>query len=597
MSQDLRLAAQISGAAQGLNGPRAIAIYGNYAYVANASGPLTVYDISDINNPTYVGASANNDGGQCIVVSTDGLYVFTSFWSWGNSRTKKYSLANPIVPLKTHETLYGGEEIGYSSGYLYVYSELGDDVKTYRSSDMALMSTYSFISPPDTSSFEPTSFCMYGNDIYIGKWGSGSTSKVMFYSANGAGGISLSKQCPLTDSLGVVPSYINAIPSGYVDRVPLVHNGISSIGYQSFFYSACDFYQVNLVSSPNRFSVASSVDSKNFYIIGSSQYLYAFNGVTGTILASDYGTPAVDYSNLAVKDDNTVYLVSQSSDALVVFELGEFYSSSSSTSSSLSQSQSSLSSSESSSISTSSEEIIAYGSTYYSNFIDINSINNPLVNNNVQMQYSGFFEKDWTPSTIDINYPGNGLKKTINNHGLIFCNDASKLFSFNSGYLGMVLSLPFSITNGVYLPLKNNTSDENEYILWGVNIGKYENCQPGFYAALTPRGIEFTIWTSRGRVVLVDNVSNIGANEDVFYEFMWDSDEIESYLIRIILSINGQIIDQSNYPISEDSLNGLKFFLINTPYMNTNYECIIRSLSVQNIVPADKFYNSSSSSE
>lgn len=236
------------------------------------------------------------------------------------------------------------------------------------------------------------------------------------------------------------------------------------------------------------------------------------------------------------------------------------------------------------------------GVTYYNDFVDINSINNPIVGSNVQMQFKGFFDKNWTRNGLNFDNVGYGLKKTVNNQGLIYCNDSSKLFSFSSGYVGILVNFPYSFVDGVYQLLLNDVSTLNEYILWGVNIGQYENSQPGFYAALTPRGIEFTIWTSRARHTLRDILLTENANTDIFFEFMWDSTQIDDYLIRAVLKVNGVYSAISNIPIEEDNIGGLSFCALNTPFSFSNLECTIKKLVISGQFPSEDFYSSSSSS-
>ena len=132
---------------------------------------------------------------------------------------------------------------------------------------------------------------------------------------------------------------------------------------------------------------------------------------------------------------------------------------SSSSSSSVDSSSSSSSTSDSSS---SSQELLTYGVTYLSNFRDINSINNPLIDNDVRMQYAGYFNKDWQKDELEFDDFGYGLSKTKNNQGAIFCNDASKLFSPGEGYVGMVLNFPYEIVNGVHYFLNNRARGERE---------------------------------------------------------------------------------------------------------------------------------------
>jgi len=233
---------------------------------------------------------------------------------------------------------------------------------------------------------------------------------------------------------------------------------------------------------------------------------------------------------------------------------------------------------------------VSSGITYYSDLKDLNYINNPLVGKNVHMMFGGFWSESQT---------GNGIVKKMNNQASIYCNDASRLFSLGSGYVGMTLSLPFAIRDGVYVPLDGDTATLDEYILWGINVGQYEVSQPSLYAALTPRGIEFTIMTSEGLQVLRDTSSNIDADTDVFLEFVWSSDNIDDYMVRTALRVDNQDVDVGNTPISNESISGLNFYALNTPFFYSNMECTIRNLSIWSRIPdnlVESWLSSSSSS-
>lgn len=237
------------------------------------------------------------------------------------------------------------------------------------------------------------------------------------------------------------------------------------------------------------------------------------------------------------------------------------------------------------------------GITYYNDFVDINSVNNPLVGSGIQMQYNGFFYKNWSRSDLHFNNIGYGLEKTVNDQGYIYCNDSSKLFSMGSGYVGMLISFPYSFVDGVYQMLMNADQTLNEHILWGVNIGQYQNSQPGFYAALTPRGIEFTIWTSRAKHTLRDVITTENANTDIFFEFMWYVPQIDDYMLRSVLKVNDEFAAISNIPIEEDDISGISFCALNTPFSYSNLECTIKKLIIYNKPVPDEFQSSSSSSE
>jgi len=348
--------------------------------------------------------------------------------------------------------------------------------------------------------------------------------------------------------------------------------------------------------------------AKKLYIVTDDGYHLLIDVNTSTFASSTLNTEqdfSTELSGLGVMTSspvvsgNYVYTAYTSgggtTSSIVVTEIvvddpsssSEGYSESSSSSNGISSASESSSSSDDTSSSTSSGDFPVFGTTYYSEFKELHSVNNPIVDNGSEMKYSGFFDVGWNEDTLNIEKMGYGLKKTPRNQSAIFCDDASKLFTMSQGYLGMVLSFPSSIVNGVYTPLRNDTNELNEYILWGVNVGQYEIAQPGLYAALTPRGIEFTTKSSKGFHTMTDTSLNAESDEDIFIEFMWDSNNIDDYLVRSIMKINGAVVAAGNQPIGEDFLSGLNFYALNTPFGYNNMECTIKKLVTYNEIPQD----------
>ena len=261
-------------------------------------------------------------------------------------------------------------------------------------------------------------------------------------------------------------------------------------------------------------------------------------------------------------------------------------------------SSSSSSSSDITSESMSSEVVAPSGVSYYSDLKSHTSIANPILGKQAQMQYSGFLKEDWTKEDVDFDNFGYGLRKTKNNKGFIYCKDASSLFSLAQGYIEIVISLPHAITNGVYEPLKNDNLDISEYLLWGVNVGQHEIGQPGLYASLTPRGIEFTIFTAESKFTIVNTVTNAEANSNILFQFFWGDD---LYYVggTSAFMVNGENVQLGNAPISEDSIEDLNFCALDTPYCYSNLECVIKRLATYFDIPdfiRDEWDSSSSSS-
>lgn len=243
------------------------------------------------------------------------------------------------------------------------------------------------------------------------------------------------------------------------------------------------------------------------------------------------------------------------------------------------------------------------GITYYCECKRMSSIISPTIDNKTNMRYTGFFDETWNEYDINFDNFGYGLKKTRANKGVILCDDASKCFDITKGYVGMVLTLPNEIKNGVYSLL--NSSYLNEYLLWGVNAGNIYPSYPTIYAKLTSSGIEFTIWTVYGKHTLTDNASNISANNKSFYEFIWDASLLDDFDINdfdatMAIRINGEDVAIGNYPIDTMDLSELNFCALDTPLNYYNLECVLNKLILGNEIPAsieEEWHSSSSSSD
>lgn len=243
------------------------------------------------------------------------------------------------------------------------------------------------------------------------------------------------------------------------------------------------------------------------------------------------------------------------------------------------------------------------GITYYSECKSMTSIVNPIIDNKANMRFTGFFDEMWNEYDINFDLVGYGLKKTRANKGLILCSDASKCFDPYKGYVGMVLSFPYNITNGIYAPLLNSLTNINEYLLWGVNVGSVDPSFPTIYAKLTLLGIEFTVWTTYGKFTTLDNVTNIYANNNTLYEFVWDATPLDDFDLQdfdatMAIRINGEDVVLGNYPIGTVDLSGLNFCALDTPTNYYNLECTIGKLILGNDIPIeiDRDWHSSSTS-
>jgi len=239
------------------------------------------------------------------------------------------------------------------------------------------------------------------------------------------------------------------------------------------------------------------------------------------------------------------------------------------------------------------------GITYFSDCKNISSITNPIIDNNVYMRLSGFLSNNWKQEDINFDTIGYGLYRDLSTKGTIWCNDASKLFTvngtMNQGYIGITLSFPYAITNGVH-----ELISDNKYFIFGTNVGIYDIKSPGFSLFLTKNGFEYTIMTSAGKFTMTDSSSNFAANEDIFIEFFWDKDHIYEIYdnCNVIVKVNGVAVIGGNASIHADSLVGYKFYCLDTPILSSTLKCTIKNLICYNTVPeyVDNLEYSSSSS-
>lgn len=245
-----------------------------------------------------------------------------------------------------------------------------------------------------------------------------------------------------------------------------------------------------------------------------------------------------------------------------------------------------------------------YGLTYLSNCQSVEEIINPHFGHDVDMQCQGFLDEIWVKSNLDYNYFGYGLEKTINNKGLIFCNNANKVVSLGEGYVSLVLSLPEIIDKGVLQSLRNKNSYVNSYILWGINVGNFNSSQPGMYAALTTEGIQWTIYSSYATFTITDDVSNIPKNTPFLYEWVWKHTGIDNivsgnFTPTMLMRYNKNNVVVGNPPISDDDIQNVNFCILNTPYQTSNLQCKLHSISTYKDIPSfieDELLSSSSSS-
>ena len=150
------------------------------------------------------------------------------------------------------------------------------------------------------------------------------------------------------------------------------------------------------------------------------------------------------------------------------------------------------------------------------------SIVNPATGVDVGMIIDGFMDELSFPDDETMVYKG-GLTRTAANMGRMWCEDASKLFSMQFGMVSLTLRPPSPISGGVYELLAGRENSANpDMVLFCVNPSETHLAQPGLYAALTPQGIEFTVWSSGGFTTIRDNTTSVPKDTDVILSFAWD---------------------------------------------------------------------------
>jgi hypothetical protein len=213
--------------------------------------------------------------------------------------------------------------------------------------------------------------------------------------------------------------------------------------------------------------------------------------------------------------------------------------------------------------SSSSSVLLPKGLTYLSTCRSLEGISNPEAGQEAKMYFKGHFDETGSPDPSDyLNLKDvytimGGLRKTASNGGIISCDDAGRLFAPHLGALSVRLSLPYAVENGIYALLAGGSNRTlTDLVIWGVNFGDYYISQPGIYAAFTPSGIEFTIWTSAGRQTIRDTVTTAEANKDILLEFVWDWKKTVTGL-SMRLYVNGVLTASGSGDLAEGSFSEL----------------------------------------
>jgi hypothetical protein len=216
--------------------------------------------------------------------------------------------------------------------------------------------------------------------------------------------------------------------------------------------------------------------------------------------------------------------------------------------------------------------------SYASDCQGMASFSNPLVGKSAGVVYRGGFNSVPPDSTSifigNVHSPWGGLQRTAANNGAIYCRDASNILSLKEGgQVSLWLNLPEAIEDGVYALLAISSEIAlRDYAIWSVNHGEFYVSPPGLYAALTPDGIEFTVWTPAGKLTAVDEVSSIDANTDFVVDFTWTTGS--EGLISIV--VNQVETAFATGEISRVLLTNLPFWCMDSPQGKNGLNGILR---------------------
>jgi hypothetical protein len=237
--------------------------------------------------------------------------------------------------------------------------------------------------------------------------------------------------------------------------------------------------------------------------------------------------------------------------------------------------------------------------TYASDCIGLESINNPLVGHEANMEVFGSFNEVVTSSGQayegdKIHISKGGLEKTSANGGAIFCDDASLLFDMKKGAVSMRFSLPdYDIIDGVYAGLSPSSEKTmSDFVLFGSNLGEFYTSPPGIYGALTKNGLEFSIITSGGKQTLLARGFDAPKGIDVVVDFLWDADGLSMpNEANMAIKINDAISVWGKAKISPDPISEnyagrkIPFRILDTPYGKSDLHIILRRVEIYSDTP------------
>ncbi len=185
----------------------------------------------------------------------------------------------------------------------------------------------------------------------------------------------------------------------------------------------------------------------------------------------------------------------------------------------------------------------------------------------------------------DIANTRDSLKKTGYTDGRILSTDSSAILSLSEGAVEIYLSLPGSLYKGVYVAC-DNEKYFTDYLIFAINPVGHFISPPGMYAALTPSGIEFTIWTSSGKVTIVDTATSLPSNSPFVISFCWDvSGSKLGAEAKLAIFVNSVPSASSNSIMTSNSLSGVEFTALDNHEVDYGNECELFDMITYSDVP------------
>ena len=224
-----------------------------------------------------------------------------------------------------------------------------------------------------------------------------------------------------------------------------------------------------------------------------------------------------------------------------------------------------------------------YNTSYLCLCRSVSDIDNPAKGTAIGVKHRGWFLPSYRPQTSKPLVEHGGLMRGPGG-GAIYASNAAGLFSPTNGVVSLRLELPFAINNGVYSPLVNQeTMVYPDFILWGVHLGYGFITPPGIYAALTPDGIEFTIWTASSCNTLINTNISIAAGEDLWLDFGWAANPNTISTGTMFISQDGVVKSQKEAVFdtrSHNNFTNIPFWLLDTPFSTSGLVCTLKRVEI-----------------